>query len=207
MTTVISSNTPMVNPAAELGRKPEVGMDEHTIASRLRWILENRKDPTGKDWSQRSLSAAAKLSQSHVNALITGRIHPSKAGLDTLAKIAEAAGVSVAWLEHGTDPPSATPGPVRYVESIDLYPSRPEAIAMLRGEGVAESIISALAVRRLRSPEDPGLEYWLSEAVKLKRRQSLLRAELELDERPTAAAPKTSDEETETIMRPKGRRR
>lgn len=197
----------MVNPATEAGRKSLNGMDEHTIASRIRWILENRKDPTGKDWSQRSLSAAAKLSQSHVNALITGRIHPSKAGLETLAKIAEAAGVSVAWLEHGTDPPTPTGTPVRFVESLDLYPSRPEAIAMLRGEGVAESIISALAVRRLQSTEDPGLEYWLSEAVKLKRRQSLLRTELELAERPTAEAPKTGEEETETIMRPKGRRR
>lgn len=75
------------------------------LVGRLELILKR----TG--WSQRELSRRAGLAESHVNLIIRAATkNPASAGaveLDTLKKIASAAGVSLAWLTSGTGAPDA----------------------------------------------------------------------------------------------------
>lgn len=74
--------------------------DDDPVSARLRWVLQS----TGR--SKRALSLAAGLSASQVERLLARGA--SRAELETLKKLADAANVSLAWLVSGTGMPSDT---------------------------------------------------------------------------------------------------
>lgn len=171
----------MVNPLALAVDSVGAEMGEHPLVSGLRWILANTHDPDGARWTQRSFARAAGMSsESHVGQILRGTIAAESVQIDTLQKIAAAGGVSVSWLQTGGGPPqNATSTAVtheRFVVEDDDYPSRPEALELMRGK-VDESILRALKARRLDNRKDPGLDYWMSEALKLKRKALEFEAE------------------------------
>jgi transcriptional regulator with XRE-family HTH domain len=76
-----------------------------TLAERVDWILKNRRRPDGRKWSARGLSDAAGLSPAHVGMMQRGEAKAVKG--DTLRGVAEAAGVSLAWLVTGDGSPDS----------------------------------------------------------------------------------------------------
>ena len=54
----------------------------------------------------------------------------------------------------------------RTVHVGDRYPTRPAALAALRAQGVAEELVGVIASLRAHSEEDPGVGYWLVDAVR-----------------------------------------
>jgi transcriptional regulator with XRE-family HTH domain len=108
-----------------------------TLADRLRWILANGVNARGKRWTQRSLSLAAGLSQSHVGLLIRGDLG-SQVSMETIAKLAQAAGVDLTWLATGAGTPTRAPG--------DPVPARAAAAHLAREAGVSELAIAAVMV-------------------------------------------------------------
>ena len=48
----------------------------------------------------------------------------------------------------------------------DRYPTRAAALAALRAQGVAEELIGIVASLRAHSEEDPGVGYWMIDAVR-----------------------------------------
>ena len=76
-----------------------------TLAERVDWILKNRRRPDGRKWSARGLSDAAGLSPAHVGMMQRGDAKAVKG--DTLRGVAEAAGVSLAWLVTGEGSPDS----------------------------------------------------------------------------------------------------
>ncbi len=75
-----------------------------TLAKRVQWILDHRRDPHGDRWEAKALGGAAKLkSPAHVGMIARGEISNPRS--DTLRKIAEAAGVRFAWLANGDGAP------------------------------------------------------------------------------------------------------
>lgn len=101
----------------------------------------------------------------------------------TMVGLARALGVSVEDLDHAR----VGVAPSRRVEPDDLYPSRPQAIELMRGK-LDEETLRALAQERLRDDVDPGLEAWIARAIELQR----LRSAIPVGVQETRIAPKTS---------------
>lgn len=77
--------------------------DEPPLLQGLRWILANRKQPSGKAWSMRALAIAAGLAPSHVEGLLNGR-QQANVGLKTAQALAKAGNVRTSWLQSGQGP-------------------------------------------------------------------------------------------------------
>lgn len=74
-----------------------------TIAQRLQWILDHRRQSDGTRWNAKALSIAAGLTPNHVGQFIRGTV---KGGNNaTLMKIARAANVNPLWLTSGAGGP------------------------------------------------------------------------------------------------------
>lgn len=76
----------------------------HPVIRGLVWIKENRKQPSGKKWSDRALSLAAKLNASHVGQILGGWQSPD-IGRETALKLAGAADVDFDWFLRGVGKP------------------------------------------------------------------------------------------------------
>lgn len=79
-------------------------LDLQTLAGRIAWVIAKRERPNGGGaWDEKTLSVAAKLGSSHVGQFVRGeQTNPT---LSTVKKIADAAGVSAAWLAYGVGSP------------------------------------------------------------------------------------------------------
>lgn len=130
---------------------------KHPIVSGIEWILENRTQPNGRKLSMRGFSLAAGLSGGHVEQILKGRIKPEGLTTDVVQRLADAGGVTLAWLTGETRPPPEVK-PTQTVERDDLYPDRPVAIAVLRGQGYPEWAVAALQAVRRDGDKDPGLD-------------------------------------------------
>jgi hypothetical protein len=159
-----------------MGRAPG---EEHSVITRVKWVLENRQGPSGKPWSKRGLSLAAGLSAQYVEQVVAGRIDPDGIGAKTLAALASAGQVNVEWLRTGQGPRDTGAAPIlRVVESEDPYPSREQFFDIARGEGADETILRA--IRRVKRAEgDPGsVEFWRAEYKRLVQEQKAFRKDL-----------------------------
>lgn len=76
-----------------------------TLATRMQWVLENRRKQDGDRWDAKTLSLAAGLGSSHVGQIARGSLRNPQ--LSTLNAIARKAGVSAAWLATGAGSPDA----------------------------------------------------------------------------------------------------
>lgn len=104
-----------------------------TMAERVTWVLQNTTNPkTGKKWSQRSLSLAAGLSQSHVGQILRGRLGENQRG-NTAKKIAAAAGINHVWLMTGDGEPR-----------LETVPARKLAAELCREAEVLEAAVLAV---------------------------------------------------------------
>lgn len=177
---------------------------EHPLIRGLRWILATRK------LSQRALSLKAGRSHSHVGQILSGRVDPTSVQLDVIEDIARAGDIPVEWLLTGKGLPETevdaddfyAPTPER-----DLYDSRPAAISVLRSAGLDEDLLQAVAKRRLDSPMDPGMQFWIDMGLELKRETQRVRAALKAIEdddpdRATAFEPKP----IEHVVKPRKKR-
>lgn len=118
--------------------------------------------------SARSLCLAAGLSHGYIGATKTRlKNGPVSIGSDEARALAKAAGLPMAWLTNneGAADPTAAPVPATTTESPDRYPSRRAALLTLRTAGVDEAIIKIVAEMAHKSPGDPGMLYWVGEAV------------------------------------------
>lgn len=188
MTSLVSLNTDVVNPLRVDGASLLAAVaqsPEHPLVSALDWILKNRNDPeTGKRWTMTNLSLAAGLSKSVVANLLRGDMRPEGVSGENIQRFAAAAGVSPEWLLFGSNAPADYRAPVveRTVHLDDLYPSRPAALKLMKGAGVPEDVIEAIATARLESPDDIGVEGWLDKAADFERMMKRLAARRSGDE-------------------------
>lgn len=98
----------------------------------------------------------------------------------TVQKVALAFGVTQAWL-MGQDEPAAK-APERTYEPTSRYPSREQAIALLRGV-VADQVLESLRFSKtnLEAESDPGLEFWVTEAKRLNKLREDLAKEVRVE--------------------------
>ncbi len=82
-------------------------MSSGDLVDGIRWVLANCKDENGKPFNQSSLSVAAGLSRSHVGLILRGNVKPESLQLDTINKIAAAAGVTPEFLKSGGTNPGS----------------------------------------------------------------------------------------------------
>lgn len=101
----------------------------------------------------------------------------------TLQRIAAAFGVTVAWLVG--EEPTATPAPDRAYHPEDRYPTREQAIALLRGI-VPDQVLDAVKLHALKSPEDPGIDFWLNEIRTLARHRADMAKHVDVQPEETA---------------------
>lgn len=103
----------------------------------------------------------------------------------TLQRIAAAFGVKVAWLVG--EEPTETLAPERAYHPDDRYPSREQAIALLRGI-MPEPVLDAVKLHALKSAEDPGIDFWLETIRTLARHRADMAKHVEV--MPEETAPK-----------------
>ena len=128
-----------------------------TLAERIRWILDHRPI------SAQALSMRAGLAPGHVGHFLYGRVKNPRR--DTLAAIAGAAGVSVAWLVDGEGEPegdgahvsptpeSSTPAAVQF----DREPGEmPETLGQRRDYEKQER-----SARKQLAQEDATVDEWV----------------------------------------------
>lgn len=124
-----------------------------SLLERIEFVLENKK------WSARKWATLAGLSEAtHLSTIMRRLEDDPEADVSSrvLAKLADAANVSMDWLAIGRGSPSGT---FVSVERDPRYPSRGLAIAAARVYGYRDDAISkVLAVDSF--PVDPGLDYW-----------------------------------------------
>lgn len=129
------------------------------------------------------LARRSGFTSQYINSLKSGD-RGARLPLDTARRLANALGVSVDWLVHGTGPRErlsdvypvvssdvdSTPVPRSgFVPLTDRYPSRLEAIALLVTT-VEPEVISALRAVVPEDPEkDPGRDFWIAYARELVR--------------------------------------
>jgi len=150
-----------------------------TLPERLEAVRKKR------GLSKRAWSLKAGLSPSMVSQLVRGAI--TNPGFATISQLAEAAGVSAAWLA-GDEDAGADEQPARWVEVEDRYPSRAVVIAMARKKGIDEAAIEGLATKAHKSSEDPGEKFWWDELMRLVRHSREADRQLAaIDDEPTEA--------------------
>lgn len=136
-----------------------------TLSERVEWILENRKQPDGRRWSQRGLSAASGLSPAHVGMMLRGDAKAVKA--ETLAGLARAAGVSLGWLltgegspDHDDDTrgPSYSDDATPVLENVENWPEVVKADCLAHPDITPAEITTGSQVARymLHRPALPG---------------------------------------------------
>ena len=125
------------------------------IAARIREVLDARR------WSERELSARAGLAPVHVGKILDRG--GSRAGGETLAKIAKAAGVSLEWLVTGEGPRDLE----TRVEYTDDYPARAPLLAALRSSGdpFDAAVLAELKLTTYSGAENLTLSEWIEEAA------------------------------------------
>lgn len=104
----------------------------------------------------------------------------------TVRKVALAFGVSQAWLMGEEEEPASAP-PERTYHPNDRYPSREQAIALLRGI-MPEQVLDAVKLHALKSAEDPGIDFWLETIRTLARHRADMAKHVEV--MPEETAPK-----------------
>ncbi len=126
-----------------------------TLLERMKEVLANNRW-TGREWARR----AELGEENHVNllmrALRNGRERPGD--METWAKLASSAGVSLDWLVLGRGTPHAM-----QVEIIEdgRYPSRPRVLAVAHWIGFPDAAIRAVSRHIPDGDDDPGPDYWL----------------------------------------------
>ena len=144
-----------------------------TLAARVKSLLPRIQG------SVRAFEEKHGISNGTLGALATGK--RSRPSPEILQAVAAAFGVSVAWLVGEEVAPSeAAPAPERTTELDDRYPTRREAIALLRGV-VDEQVLEAVALQSLEAKSDPGLEHWTKEIRKLSKLRSDIAREIEVE--------------------------
>lgn len=125
------------------------------LLERLEWVLEE------KGWKPGHWARLAGLKErTHVNTIMRRLRDKPESTLDmeTAAKLAMAADVSLDWLALGRGSPA---GLLIKPESDPRYPTRATAVVGARIFGWNESAVAkVLAVDGFS--EDPGLDYWLA---------------------------------------------
>ena len=106
------------------------------------------------------LEEAAGLAPGQVSRIESGSTRDPRPS--TIAKLARALEVTTEELLRSKASASAE----RVVETPDVYPSRAQAIALLRGK-VNQETLDALRFEQLKSSDDPGLHHWISRAREL----------------------------------------
>ncbi len=167
-------------------KRPKKKVDENDPVIRgLRWILENRRQPDGKRWTQSDLSVAAGQAKSHVGVILTGH-QSTDIGIDTLRRYARAGDVWSEWFRTGTGEPGAFEGDepraqaqaapsvaVQTRNYDDPYESRAQLIALISGTAVPAGVIKALQQESFKSSsgevsnQDPGPAYWRERLAEL----------------------------------------
>lgn len=126
-----------------------------TVIDRMKIVMDLR------GWSQREWCRRAGITEeSNVNKLIKRmKDDPSRVAgdMNTFAKLASAAGVSLDWLVLGVGDPM--PDTVEF-ESDDQYPTRPRVLLGAYIMGFPRAAIDAVLAHD-EPLTDPGLEYWV----------------------------------------------
>lgn len=118
------------------------------------------------------LAAALGMHQSGLSRLMSGK---QGASHGTAARVAELL---------GTEAPAAKQAAPRerVYQPEERYPSRAQAIALLRGI-VPDAVLDSLRFSRaaLEADDDPGLEWWMSEAKRLNKLREDLAKEVKVE--------------------------
>lgn len=126
-----------------------------TLVERMQFVLD------ANDWSAREWARRAKLAEeSHVGILMRRMAkQPDRlAGdIETYAKLAAAASVSLDWLVLGRGTPN---GLVVEIADDPRYPSRARVAAAAHWLGFGEAVIRAVLTHN-EPAIDPGYDYWL----------------------------------------------
>lgn len=137
---------------------------KNPLAERLRAVIADGTVEDAQAWCVRAGLSKGFLSSFFVRA---GEDEEAAMHSSSLQKLADAAGLSLAWLQTGHGPRSA--GPV--VELDDPYPTRADAIARLRGVVSDEAISSVRAVQNLGGLT---VQEWVEELIRADRLRSKL---------------------------------
>lgn len=127
-----------------------------TLLERMQFVLDS------KGWSGREWARQAGLSEeNHVNNLML-RMRKDTEGrlagdIETYAKLAKAAGVSLDWLVLGRGVPV---GDALEISDDPKYPSRARVVVVAYWLGFPEPVIRAVLDHDAPSV-DPGPDYWL----------------------------------------------
>lgn len=135
------------------------------MRERMQRVLEE------KGWSQRRWAREAGIAETHVRLIMERlRNEPERPTVElwVVARLADVAGYSLDWLAYGRGSPQAAE-----YEDDPVYPSRAHAIAACRAMGLPQAAIDRLrAIAGL--PMDPGVEFWMGQALALGRPQATL---------------------------------
>lgn len=126
-----------------------------TVIERMQFVMDL------KGWSQREWCRQASIiEESNVNKLIKRmREDPSRVAgdINTFAKLASAAGVSLDWLVLGVGTPTSS---TMEFSSDDRYPTRPRVLLGAFIMGFPREAIDAVLAHD-GPAVDPGWEYWV----------------------------------------------
>lgn len=115
-----------------------------------------------KGWSQRRWAREAGITQTHTRLIIErSKADPENPSVEVwiIARLADAAGVSLDWLVSGRGTMRGSP----QVEPDPQYPSRAAVVAACHALGLPESAVSRIqGITGLAV--DPGEEFWLAQA-------------------------------------------
>jgi transcriptional regulator with XRE-family HTH domain len=127
-----------------------------TLLERMHFVLKS-KGWSGREWARR----AGLSEENHVNALMLRMKNDAEGRLagdiETYAKLAKAAGVSLDWLVLGRGVPV---GDAIEVSDDPRYPSRARVVVVAYWLGFPEAVIRAVLDHDAPSV-DPGPDYWL----------------------------------------------
>ncbi len=130
----------------------------NALIARMQWVIDHR------GLSRSGWSKAAGMSQGNVGQIMRGE-RQGNMPQSTFDRLAKAADVDPVWLATGEGTPQGD-------DDWDIYPSRSEAIELLRAEGCPDGVLNSLRKHSLRTGDsgedrDPGRSYWLDLAETL----------------------------------------
>lgn len=146
---------------------PHHAVEMWSMPERLRWVISSGLVESANAWSE-----AAGLSRQYVSAQLA-RFDAGKTpnlGTDTIRKLADGAGVDVAWLSTGVGEP------IRTTARDDRYPNRALASRLVREDrSASESAITSVLEDAFDSEEDHPALWW---ADRMRARGPLLRLQV-----------------------------